>query len=150
MNYCVYIHKTVNDEIFYVGSGSLTRPYETQGRLPSWWEKAGNNYSIEIIKTGLTKNESYQLERELILKYGRINNKTGILVNKNDGICEQPKKVKVKKVIDDFKNQKVINIETGEIYNSIEDAAKDNKISLNFLIRQLKGINFNRTNLRFY
>lgn len=40
---------------------------------------------IIIIKDNLSEEESFKLEKETILKYGRINNNTGILTNLTDG-----------------------------------------------------------------
>ena len=145
MNKCVYIHKTLDNIIFYVGCGSETRPYETQNRRPLWWTKANDGYNIEIIKDELTSDEAFKLEKELILKYGRINKGTGTLVNKNNG-CSFNNKTKyvVKKVIDTIKNKPVINELTGEIYQTIEEAATKNKIQINTLIRILEGKSFNK------
>lgn len=145
MNKCVYVHKTLDNIIFYVGCGSETRPHETQGRLPLWWTKANEGYTVEIIKDNLTSDEAFQLERELILKYGRINKGSGTLVNKNDGynFSNRPKE-KTKKLIDTIKNKPVINEITGETYQTIEEAATKNKIQVNSLIRILEGKVFNQ------
>jgi hypothetical protein len=139
---CVYIHKDLEDNIFYVGCGLETRPYDTQGRLALWWSKANNGYTVEIIKTNLTSDEAFKLERELILKYGRINNNTGILVNKNNGYKFTGRINNQKKLIDIIVNKPVINELTGETYFTIEEAANKNKIQVNLMIRILEGKTF--------
>lgn len=47
--------------------------------------KLGNVIKSKIIKDKLTEKQAFKLEEELIKKYGRINNNTGILTNMSDG-----------------------------------------------------------------
>lgn len=64
---------------YYIGKGQTNRAYESR-RLykPS-------NDRIEIVKENLTEQEAFDLEIELIAKYGRKDLGTGILRNKTDG-----------------------------------------------------------------
>jgi len=45
----------------------------------------GLDYEIEVIKEGLTQKEANEIEKEMILNYGKKFNKTGILTNITDG-----------------------------------------------------------------
>ena len=97
--YFVYQHiRKDKNTIFYIGIGKIRedslattdkmkhyRAYSKQGRNPIW--KAITNkseYSVEIISTGITKEEAIILEIQLIEKYGKIKNK-GLLSNISDG-----------------------------------------------------------------
>lgn len=84
----VYIHKRKEDgQIFYVGMGTIKRPYSFTNRNKMWnkyVEKYGKP-DVEIVRGYLTKDEALILERKLIAKYGlRIYGK-GYLVNGNYG-----------------------------------------------------------------
>lgn len=97
--YFVYQHiRNDKNTIFYVGIGKIRldnlattdkmkhyRAYSKQGRNPIW--KAVINktsYTIEIIKTDISKQEAINLEIFLIEKYGKIKNK-GLLSNITNG-----------------------------------------------------------------
>lgn len=85
--YYVYTHTTEDGIVFYVGEGKLDR-YKSRSHRPEEWYnivKANPNFVISIIKDNLTKEEAEDLERELIIKYGRSINNTGTLVNKSIG-----------------------------------------------------------------
>lgn len=84
--YVVYQHrrKDTND-VFYVGQGVLKRAYEDQrNRRNTNWintvKKAGG-FIVEILETGLTRDESLEREEFYIKKYGTLKHGTGILVN---------------------------------------------------------------------
>lgn len=84
----VYKHIRLDtNQIFYIGVGKTDkRPYSKVYRNKHWHNvviKAG--YFVEIILNDLTWDEALQKERELIKEYGRLDNKTGILVNMTDG-----------------------------------------------------------------
>ena len=85
-----YVYKHIRldtNQIFYIGVGKTDkRPYSKVYRNKYWHNvvnKAG--YFVEIILNDLTWDEALQKERELIKKYGRLDNKTGVLVNMTDG-----------------------------------------------------------------
>lgn len=88
-NYCVYLHiRPDKKEVFYVGKGSLKRPYEKRGRNNIWKkivDKNNNNYQIIIFEEGLTNEEACSLEINLIETYGRIDLNTGPLSNMTKG-----------------------------------------------------------------
>lgn len=86
--YCIYRHLKPNGEVFYIGIGSdLKRPYKKSGRSSYWKNKVKKypNYEVQILKTGLTKEEACELETILISWYGRADCCGGNLVNLTDG-----------------------------------------------------------------
>lgn len=76
--YCVYLHK-VFDVVFYVGHGNHRRPYArckyTRSTIWVNFTTRNPNYEIEVVATGLTKQEAITLEYELIGKYPNLINK---------------------------------------------------------------------------
>lgn len=78
--YC-YAHRTADTgHIFYIGKGHGDRAYSKQ-RSRYWHNKANKHgYTIEIIATGLTEHQAFDMEREFIAFYGRDR-----LVNLTDG-----------------------------------------------------------------
>ena len=85
-NKVVYLHrKKTDNSVFYVGVGNLKRAYCKQ--RPKWWNNVVSKYgyTIEIYKDRLTQDESFQIEIELIEKYGRIDLKNGQLINRTKG-----------------------------------------------------------------
>lgn len=85
--YCVYKHlKSDLSEPFYIGIGTIKRAYSKSERSVLWnryFKKYG--LIVEIIKSDITHKEAKEEEMRLIRQYGRIDNKTGILVNHTDG-----------------------------------------------------------------
>lgn len=87
MEYYVYLHRKKSDNsIFYVGKGSGVRAWDLIKRN-SLWQKVANKYGVvvEIYKKGLQEWYAYEIEKDLILQYGKIANKTGTLANITDG-----------------------------------------------------------------
>ncbi len=84
----VYIHKR-NDtnKVFYVGIGkSKYRATEKRGRS-EYWKRIVNKHGreVEIIAKDLSWEDACKLEIFLISQYGRLDLKTGNLVNMTDG-----------------------------------------------------------------
>lgn len=83
----VYFHKRKDtNEIFYVGIGDVSRPYNKYGRNRHWnhiVEKVG--YDVEIIHTDLTWEDASELEIKYIKEFGRRDLGLGKLVNMTDG-----------------------------------------------------------------
>ena len=85
-----------NNEPFYIGKGSGDR-YKKHGKEKVSYntfkdnvilsiEKENLVHNINLIKTNLTESEAWELETELILKYGRRGiEETGILTNRTLG-----------------------------------------------------------------
>lgn len=85
---CVYSHVYDNeDKPFYIGQGRLSRAFNFLQRDKSWKEKVKDESKVKvnILYIDITIEESIFLEKELIAKYGRLDNNTGCLVNGNDG-----------------------------------------------------------------
>jgi len=86
-NCYVYLHrKATNGEIFYVGKGRDWRAWSREPRN-NLWERIVNKYGyyVEIYMDGLQDWYAYEIEEQLILKYGRIQLRNGCLANMNDG-----------------------------------------------------------------
>lgn len=85
--FCVYTHlKKDTNEIFYVGMGSIQRPYAKINRNRFWINIANKyDYDICILGKNLTKDEAIELEIEMISKIGRRDLGTGTLVNLTKG-----------------------------------------------------------------
>lgn len=83
----IYQHRRIDtDEIFYIGIGLETRPYDTIGRNKHWKHIVKNtNYKIEILDIVYDWSIAASIEKKLILEYGRRDLGTGTLVNMTDG-----------------------------------------------------------------
>ena len=84
----VYAHKIKDSEsIFYIGIGLYEkRAYSKRDRNKHWKNIVNKyGYDVEILFSGLDYEEANLKEVELILKYGRIDLKTGCLVNLTNG-----------------------------------------------------------------
>lgn len=87
----VYLHKRKDTkEVFYVGISNgckkYKRAFSKYGRNKHWHhivEKYG--YEIEIILEGISLEQAWQKEKELIKLYGRSDLNKGKLVNMTDG-----------------------------------------------------------------
>lgn len=96
-----FVYKHIRDDkhnVFYVGIGKIRtddsattykmrhyRAYSKQGRNPIWKSITNKTtYTVEIVKTGVSKEEAIKLEIYLIKKYGKIKSK-GLLANITDG-----------------------------------------------------------------
>ena len=68
--HCVYLWRD-GEEVFYVGRGIKNRPWAYHKRTPAEIRRrqAGSRFSVEVLKEGLTKQESVQLELEMISRY---------------------------------------------------------------------------------
>jgi len=165
-NKVVYIHRRKdNGVVFYVGAGGIRRAYTNYGRSARWNEvNNSSGFDVEIIKDGLTIEESFILEKEVIKKYGcEIDG--GVLVNFSKGGLDGAKgrklsaetKLNMSKAhkgnsyAKGNKNQarKVVDIVTKKIYLSVEEAALSIGIKRRTLSARLTGQNPNNTNLRY-
>lgn len=84
----VYIHKRLdNGDVFYVGAGrSSSRAFDLKSRN-KYWRNIVNKHGHEVCIThdDICIEEAFSIEKYLISFYGRIDLKTGTLVNLTDG-----------------------------------------------------------------
>lgn len=86
MSKVIYIHKTLEDKVFYIGIGTEKRSREKTGRSIFWnrmIKKYG--YIVEILSDNLTWENAQEAEIQLIKLYGRRDLGLGTLVNMTDG-----------------------------------------------------------------
>jgi hypothetical protein len=84
----VYQHlRKDTNEVFYVGIGKKETRAKSKARNNPYWHHIVKKYgyTIEIVFKDLTWEDACIKEKELISKYGRIDLKTGTLVNLTDG-----------------------------------------------------------------
>lgn len=83
----VYQHRRMDtNEVFYVGIGLESRPYDTNNRNKHWNHIVKNTkYDIEILDTFYDWDTASDMERRLISEYGRRDLGNGTLVNMTDG-----------------------------------------------------------------
>lgn len=65
-DYYVYLHKTLDGELFYIGKGRCRRAFSKNSRNSKWHEKASNGYNIEFYSNNLTDDEAKKIEIDLI------------------------------------------------------------------------------------
>ena len=85
MKYYVYQYLRKDGTPYYVGKGIRTRAFESHKRDNGTDLLPHDKSQIQIVKENLTELEAYQLEKELIARYGRKDIGTGILRNMSDG-----------------------------------------------------------------
>lgn len=86
-NFYIYKHIRLDkNEVFYIGMGKDKRAYNKSNRN-SLWKKIVNksNYSVEIIYNELSLKDAFEIEKYLILLYGRRDLNTGTLANFTNG-----------------------------------------------------------------
>ena len=77
-----YVYQYLREDMtpYYVGKGCKNRAYSKAHNV-----NLPPKDRIKFVKKNLTEQEAFDLETELIAKYGRKNNGTGILRNLTDG-----------------------------------------------------------------
>lgn len=80
-NFYVYAYLREDGTPYYIGKGTKNRAWNKHKNI----NLPANKSRIIIIKKNLSEKDSLELEKELIQKYGRKNNNTGILINKTEG-----------------------------------------------------------------
>ena len=86
--FCLYQHTTADTgEVFYVGIGSLRRPYTRKNRNKQWHEVVKKHgYSVDVMKIFTDRELLLCWESFLISFYGRLDENNGALVNRNNGL----------------------------------------------------------------
>lgn len=173
-NYYVYQHITLDtNEIFYVGiskTPNFKRAFDFYDRS-KWWKKIikKHGHKVEILFENLTKEQACAKETELILLHGRRDLGTGSLVNMTPGgegtkewtieqrqaqrnrklgkIHTAESKANMKKSSRAAK--KVIDLDTGQIFDSVIDVSKFLNKPSGTIAKWLNGQRKNPTNLVF-
>jgi len=87
-NYYIYRHLKPCGEVFYVGLSKNKKRAKDRTARNRYWKslvKKHPNYEVQILTTGLTKDEACEIETTLISWYGRRDLKSGTLVNLTSG-----------------------------------------------------------------
>jgi hypothetical protein len=69
----VYTHKRLDGTPFYVGKGCGNRAYTKDYRNDDWHNEASKGYTVSIVKSLLTEDEAYAVEKKLITNIGLVN-----------------------------------------------------------------------------
>lgn len=83
----VYVHrKATTGAVFYVGKGTGKR-FERKEARNNLWAKVSEKHGVlcEIVHWFEDEALAFRLEMDLIAYFGRVNNRTGCLVNMTDG-----------------------------------------------------------------
>ena len=177
--YCIYRHLKPNGEVFYIGIGLKNRPCCKHNRNKYWKNIVSKyGYEVQILKTNLTQEEACELEIMLISWYGRRDLNTGTLCNLTDGgekgsgyiytdelkekmslIAKSKNRktsLEMKKYLSELntrskhpQSKKVIDIETGYIWDCAKDCAEELNIVYKNLSRWLTNVRPNKTTLRY-
>jgi mannose/fructose/N-acetylgalactosamine-specific phosphotransferase system component IIB len=129
------------NEPFYIGIGSdekFKRANEKSRRNKIWNDIVSKtDYKIEILFENLTWEQACEKEKEFIALYGRINKKTGVLVNLTDGgegTKGVIKSIELRKSISERqlgeKNHMYGKTHTDEVKRIISETHKGNKVNL--------------------
>jgi hypothetical protein len=84
---CVYRHIRLDkNQPFYIGIGkNINRAYQKRSRSKHWHNIANIGYEVEILFDDITWEDACKKEIEFIELYGRVIDKSGILVNITKG-----------------------------------------------------------------
>lgn len=175
----LYTHTRLDtNEIFYVGIGKQDK-YKRASQLcnrNNYWKNITKKcgWRVDIVLDCLSWEDACIKEKELILKYGRIDLGTGKLVNLTNGgegclgkkvsketkekmsnshkgeIQSKERRQKTSEVMKGVNSKKIIDTKTGVIYNSVKEAAEKNNLSRFTLSRYLVGSYKNKTSLSYY
>jgi hypothetical protein len=82
-----YTYKYVRSDgtPYYIGKGKGNRAYDSHKRSNGAEIRPKDRSQIIIVKNNLSEQQAWDLEKELILKYGRQDIGTGILLNLKEG-----------------------------------------------------------------
>lgn len=160
-NYYVYQHTRLDtNEVFYIGISKVKR-YKRAGDKydrSDFWKRIVNKteYKIDVLYENLTLDEANEIEINLISYYGRRNLGLGTLVNLTDGasgvrnqIVSNETRLKQSLANTKHKSRKVINIETGEIWDSCRECCNANNFKYNYLQTRLSEEKINDTFYRY-
>jgi hypothetical protein len=117
-NVCVYLHKyPKTKEVFYVGIGVSTRPFDFE-RRSTFWKNTVNKHGVEveIVNEDLTFEQACIVEQTLIRIYGRRDKGQGSLVNMtNGGVGIDNTPIENIRILVQPKPKKAVKIKTGMV-----------------------------------
>ena len=160
-NYYVYQHTRLDtNEVFYIGISKVKKYKRARDKYDrsDFWKRIVNKtkYKIDILYENLTLDEANEIEINLISHYGRRNLGLGNLVNLTDGssgvrnqIVSNETRLKQSLANTKHKSRKVINIETGEVYDSCRECCDINNLKYNYLQPRLTEKKINDTSYRY-
>src|SRR5688572_28699467 len=87
IDWYVYIHFVFDKyKPFYVGIGCLpNRLNSKRNRSKEWHVAAQTGFYFRVLHKNLTSEQAREIEKDLIIRYGRVDLGTGTLVNLNAG-----------------------------------------------------------------
>lgn len=85
MNYYVYVYLREDGSPYYIGKGKDKRAWKSHKRINGTELLPKDKTRIVILCENLLEHQAFDIEKELIAKYGRADNETGILRNVSDG-----------------------------------------------------------------
>ena len=137
-----YIYRHIRldkNEPFYIGIGTskyYNRAYRHNNRS-NFWKRIANKggYEVEILMDNLTWEQACKKEKEFIKLYGRIDLKTGCLVNMTDGgegtfgLKKGPLSEEIKQKISNANKGKKLKPLSEEHKQKLSDIKKGSKMS---------------------
>lgn len=162
-----YIHRGSDGRVFYVGCATtnpdkrgtrarLQRAYATSGHTPAWHAAAASGYTVEILAKYQDKGIAFDHERKLIADFRDVGEPLVNICSGGPGMpgAKDSPEVRMKKSVTKVgslnpmfgktgaahpNSRKVINKETGDVYDSVSIAADALGVKLKTLYNWLSG-----------
>ncbi len=87
-DYYVYLHKTLDGRVFYVGKGRCKRAWDKSHRSKSWHELSSKGYTTEIYCENLSEKDALKIEDSLITSLSDLVNKITLVPIKFEDFSE--------------------------------------------------------------
>jgi hypothetical protein len=152
----IYFHKQADTkEVFYIGKGTNKRAWHKTRRNKYWKNIVKlHGYEIEIVLLCDSDNEAFFYESELIKEIKPKANFTNPLGNGSFKHIESTKQnMKLRMIGNNFnklRRKPVINLTNGEVFESLESAAKSvNGYKSNITVAIKKNWNYKNCKWRF-
>ena len=132
------------NEIFYIGIGKKDNRAYIKSNRSDWWKRVVNKvgYTVDIIANNISWEDACELEMFLISEYGRVDNKTGQLINQTnggDGNDYWLGKKRSKKTIDKIRGTQEGKVTSQETKDKISKSNKGNTKSKEHINNMSKG-----------
>ncbi len=162
-----YLHRGSDGRVFYVGCATtnpnkrgtrarLQRAYATSGHAPAWHAAAAGGYAVEILDKYQDKSVAFDHERKLIAELREAGEPLVNICSGGPGMpgAKDSDEVRMKKSVTKVgylnpmfgktgaanpNSRKVINKETGDVYDSVSIAADAFGVKLKTLYNWLSG-----------